>query len=111
MTDLYPDGRSMYLMTGMVRARFSKSETEECFLKPGEIREYEIDLGEVANTFKAGHAVRIAVHSANFPAESRNLNTTAPINEGVTMKTAQQEIFHDAEHPSVLILPQSVEKL
>ncbi|MBE6385546.1 MAG: CocE/NonD family hydrolase [Lentisphaerae bacterium] len=111
MTDLYPDGRSMFLMTGMVRARFSKSETEACFLKPGEIREYEIDLGDVANTFKAGHAVRIAIHSANFPADSRNLNTTAPINEGVTMKTAQQEIFHDAAHPSVLILPQSVEKL
>ena len=111
MTDLYPDGRSMFLMTGMVRARFSKSLTEENFLEPGEIREYEIDLGDVANTFLPGHAVRIAVHSANFPADSRNLNTKAPVNEGVTMRSALQEIFHDAQHPSCLLLPESAEKL
>ena len=96
----------MFLMTGMVRARFSKSLEHEEFLAPGELREYEIDLGNIANTFVAGHKVRLVIHSANFPADSRNLNTKAPINEGVTMVKAEQEILHSKEHPSCLILPE-----
>ena len=111
LSDVYPDGRSMYLVSGMVRARFSASLEKETFLKPGEIREYELDLGHIANTFLPGHALRVAVHSANFPAESRNLNTTAPINEGVTFVTAHQEIFHDEQHPSCLILPETEQEL
>ena len=106
LSDVYPDGRSMFLMTGMVRARFSKSLEHEEFLAPGELREYEIDLGNIANTFVAGHKVRLVIHSANFPADSRNLNTKAPINEGVTMVKAQQEILHSKEYPSCLILPE-----
>lgn len=111
LTDVYPDGRSMFLVSGMVRARFSKSLEKEEFLQRGEIREYELDLGDIANTFCAGHAIRLTIHSANFPADSRNLNTTAPINEGVTMQTARQEIFHDSDHPSCLILPEISGKL
>lgn len=111
LSDVYPDGRSMYLIRGSVRARFCGTPGKECFLVPGEIREYEIDLGDIANTFQAGHVIRLAIHSANFPADSRNLNTTAPINEGVTMVRAFQEIFHDAEHPSCLILPELAEEV
>ena len=107
LSDVYPDGRSMYLISGSVRARFCGTPGKECFLAPGEIREYEIDLGDIANTFQTGHMVRLAIHSANFPSCSRNLNTTAPVNEGVTMVKAFQEIFHDAEHLSCLILPES----
>ena len=110
LSDVYPDGRSMFLVTGMIRARFSKSLEREEFLTQGEIREYEIDLGDIANTFLPGHAVRLAIHSANFPTHSRNLNTRAPINEGVFMESAFQEIFHDADHHSCLILPESTEK-
>ena len=110
LSDVYPDGRSMFLVTGMVRARFSKSLEREEFLFPGEIREYEINLGDIANTFLPGHALRLAIHSANFPSHSRNLNTKAPVNEGVFMESAFQEIFHDAEHHSCLILPESTEK-
>ncbi|MBO5793182.1 MAG: CocE/NonD family hydrolase [Lentisphaeria bacterium] len=110
LSDVYPDGRSMFLVTGMVRARFSKSLEREEFLSPGEIREYEINLGDIANTFLPGHALRLAIHSANFPSHSRNLNTKAPVNEGVFMESAFQEIFHDAEHHSCLILPESTEK-
>ena len=106
LTDVCPDGRSLYLVSGMVRARFCKRPGEECFLEPGEIRRYEIDLGETAAAFGAGHAVRLELHSADFPADSRNLNTAAPINEGVSMRRAFQEIFHDKLHPSRLILPE-----
>ena len=101
----------MFLTTGMVRARFSKSLEEEHFLTRGEIRTYEISLGAIANTFGEGHAVRLSIHSANFPSDSRNLNTVTPVNEGVKMVTAFQEIFHDQNHPSELFLPVSCEKL
>ena len=107
LTDVFPDGRSMYLVSGMVRARYCKKPGEECFLEPGELREYEIDLSEVANTFLPGHAVRVAIHSADFPKDARNLNTAATVNEGVNMRKAFQKIFHDRLHPSCLILPES----
>ena len=108
LTDVYPDGRSMFLTSGMIRARYSCSEEQENFLKPGEIREYLIDVGEIANTFAAGHRVRVTLHSASFPAFSRNLNTeTAPC-EGVNMTTAFQEIFHDSKRPSALLLPELI---
>lgn len=106
LSDVYPDGRSMFLQTGMVRARFSRSLEYAEFLAPGEIREYEIDLGDTANTFLPGHAVRLAIHSASYPAYSRNMNTASPINEGVLMAPAQQEILHSGEYPSCLILPE-----
>ena len=110
LTDVYPDGRSMFLTSGMVRARFSRSLEKAEFLQPGEIREYLIDLGEIANSFAPGHRVRITLHSASFPAFSRNLNTTTAPCEGVAMTAAFQEIFHDSRYPSALLLPESGEE-
>ena len=107
LTDVCPDGRSLFLTSGMVRARFCKKFGEERFLEPGELREYEIDLSETANTFLPGHAVRVEIHSADFPKDARNPNTTAPVNEGVLLRKAAQKIFHDKLHPSRLILPES----
>ena len=91
----------------MVWARFSKRPGEECFLERGELREYGIDLSEIANTFLPGHAVRVEIHSADFPKDARNPNTAAPVNEGVVLRRAFQKIFHDERHPSCLILPES----
>ena len=67
----------------------------------------KVSLKEIANTFLTGHAVRVEIHSADFPKDARNLNTAAPVNEGVVLRKAVQKILHDGLHPSRLILPEA----
>ena len=42
---------------------------------------------------------------ARSPSSTRNLNTGAPLGTTSEMAVAEQVIYHDAEHPSALILP------
>ena len=58
-----------------------------------------------SNLFKKGHRIRVYVSSSNFPRFNRNLNTGEPILGRTGMVKASQTIYHDAEHPSALILP------
>ncbi len=44
LADVYPDGRSMLVTDGILRARFRKSFEKEEFLKPGETSELTVDL-------------------------------------------------------------------
>jgi predicted acyl esterase len=57
------------------------------------------------NLFKAGHRIRLYLSSSNFPRFDRNMNTGEPIAGGTRMVKASQRIYHDAEHPSALVLP------
>jgi predicted acyl esterase len=58
-----------------------------------------------SNVFKAGHRIRLYVSSSNFPRFDRNLNTGDPTMGSTRMVKANQTIYHDAAHPSALILP------
>ena len=76
-------------------------------LTPGEIYRLEIDLVATANMFAAGHQIRLEVSSSNFPRFNRNTNTGGIIAKETTADfiIATNEILHDAEHPSYLLLP------
>jgi len=52
-----------------------------------------------------GRCLRLTVSSSNFPAYARNLNTGDFHADEVEPRTATQTILHDADHPSVLMLP------
>jgi predicted acyl esterase len=49
--------------------------------------------------------LRLEVSSSNFPRFDRNLNTGEQAASGQRFVSANNTIYHDAEHPSVLILP------
>jgi predicted acyl esterase len=49
--------------------------------------------------------LRLEVSSSNFPRFDRNLNTGEPAGSGEHFAPATNTIYHDAEHPSVLVLP------
>ena len=55
--------------------------------------------------FKEGHRLRLEISSSNFPRLARNLNTGE--HPGFDEKTAiaEQTIYHDAGHPSSVLLP------
>jgi uncharacterized protein len=74
-------------------------------MKPGEIYEFTIRLYPTSNMFKAGHRIRLDISSSNFPRFDINPNTGEPLNDNRRMITATNTIYHDAAHPSHVILP------
>ncbi len=107
LVDVYPDGRAIILTEGILRARYRNSFTEPELLEPEMVYELRLDLWATANVFLPGHRIRLEVSSSNFPRFDRNSNTGGEI----ASETADQyqpainRIFHDAAHPSRLILP------
>lgn len=68
------------------------------------VYEYNIDLGNTANLFKAGHRVRLDITSSKFPHLARNLNTGNEPASDDRIEVARQTILHDAAHRSYLEL-------
>jgi putative CocE/NonD family hydrolase len=107
LVDVYPDGRAMILTEGILRARYPNSSTELELMEPGKIYELSLNLWATANVFLPGHRIRLEVSSSNFPRFDRNSNTGGDIVSETAdqYQTAVNRIFHDAAHPSHLILP------
>jgi len=105
LCDVYPDGRSMSVCDGILRARYRDSFERPELMVPGAIYRFEIDLWATAQVFKAGHRLRVQVTSSDFPRYARNLNTGGvPITE-VQGKVATNTIFHEKAHASHVVLP------
>ncbi len=106
LTDVYPDGRSINITEGAIRARFRDDIWgEPKLMQPGEIYAFTIDLQATSNVFKAGHRIRVDVTSSNFPLLNRNLNTGNDPATDTEMQVAEQTIYCDADHPSHVVLP------
>jgi len=107
VSDVYPDGRAILISQGILRARFRESLTHPTLLTPGEVYEVTIIFSETSNVFKAGHRIRLHITSSDFPHFDRNLNTAKPVGEGTDadIRVAEQVIYHNADHPSSLLLP------
>jgi hypothetical protein len=101
----FPAGIDMNLEDGIIRARFRNSLEKQELMKPGAIYEFTIQLYPTSNLFKAGHRIRLDISSSNFPRFDVNPNTGEPLNAHRRMTTATNTIYHDAAHPSHLILP------
>jgi putative CocE/NonD family hydrolase len=105
LVDIYPDGYARNLTDGIVRARYRQGTDAPRPITPGEVYEYEIDLWATSNLFRRGHRIGLEVSSSNFPRFDRNLNTGHELGADAEMLPAVQTVFHDAEHPSRLVLP------
>jgi putative CocE/NonD family hydrolase len=105
LADVEPSGYARFLTDGIVRARYRNSTERAEPIEPGKIYEYSINLWATSNLFKAGHRIRLYVSSSNFPRFNRNLNTGEPIAGPTRYVKASQRIYHDAQHPSALVLP------
>ena len=74
-------------------------------LTPGEIYSYDIELQPTSNVFLKGHRIRVDIASSNFPRFDRNPNTGPPFGQDTDLRVAHQTVYHDAEHPSHVVLP------
>ena len=105
LLDVWPSGYAQRLCDGMVRARFREGMEQPALIEPGRIYAYTIDCWNTSQAFKKGHRVRLEIASSAFPKYDRNPNTGAPLGKSAEIKTADQTIYHDRDHPSHLVLP------
>ena len=105
LTDVYPDGRSMLLTDGILRARYRESFERETLLEPGKVYELSVDLWSTSIVFNRGHRIRVDVSSSNAPRFEPNPNTGAPWCENPETRVATNTLHLSAEHPSQIILP------
>ena len=107
LVDVFPDGRAIILTEGILRARYRNSPRTPELMQPETVYELRLNLWATANVFLAGHRIRLEVSSSNFPRFDRNSNTGGSmVDESEDQyQPAVNHIFHDAAHPSHLILP------
>jgi len=118
ISDVTPKNESNRLSVGVLRARFRSLEDpvyqvfganfEKEKLLSGNLQDivdYEISIPSVANVFKAGHRIRIAVMNSNENYSFPNSNTGE--DEGIVTETVAGEmnIFHTKKNPSYVLLP------
>ena len=105
LCDVFPDGRSINLTDGIIRGRYRNGIGDPALLEPGRPYEFSIDLWATSNVFRAGHCIRLQVTSSSFPRWDRNPNTGHELGADAEMQVAHQQIWHDTEHPSCVLLP------
>jgi predicted acyl esterase len=105
LTDVYPDGRSMLVTDGIVRARFRESFQEETFLEPGKVYEVVIDLWSTSLVFNKGHKIRVVVSSSNAPRFDPNPNTGHAFRADREQRVATNTVHFSEKHPSQIVLP------
>ena len=105
LLDVHPDGRSINICEGILRARFRESFEKAVLLQPGRIYEFRIKMGVTSQAFLEGHRIRIEISSSNFPRFDRNLNNGGELGIDPRIVVARQTVYHDPEHPSHVLLP------
>ncbi|MFN7920189.1 MAG: CocE/NonD family hydrolase [Bryobacteraceae bacterium] len=105
LIDVFPDGRSMNMAEGIVRARYREGANKPKLLEPGKVYEFEIDMVGTAVEFQRGHRIRLDIASSHFPQFDRNPNTGEPFGTSSAVKVATQRVHHSRAHASHVVLP------
>ncbi len=105
LVDVYPDGYSLLIQEGILRASFRDKDADPSPIGPGEVYTLVIDLWSTSYTVPAGHKLRVEVSSSNFPRFARNLNNGEPFGTSDRIEVADQTVYHTNSYPSRLVLP------
>ena len=79
--------------------------SEDAGWRPDGSISLNIEMFPTANTFLAGHRVRLQVSSGAHPVYARNPGTGEPLATATRLVAADQEVFHDPDRPSTIFLP------
>jgi len=108
LLDVSPDTTAFNLMSpgsDTLRASYRHRGLRPEKLHAGQIYRLEISGLVTGNVFLAGHRIRAQVSGAFFPHFSRNLQTGESETTSAHSVPALIRIYHDAKHPSRLLLP------
>jgi uncharacterized protein len=102
LCDVTPKGRSENLSDGILRLRPGAIEPDA----DGALA-VTVEMWPTANTFRAGHRIRLQVSAGAHPLFARNPGTGEPLGTAQSMRVVDHEILHDPAHPSAVMLPVS----
>ena len=109
LVDVHPNGAAYnvcYAGSGLISARFRNGWWKEpSLIEPGRVYTYEIPLNPTGIVFKRGHRIRVEISSSDFPIFNRNLNTGLDPYTSTERVQATQTVYHDRDHPSLIVLP------
>ncbi len=105
LLDVYPEGEAYNLNDSILRARYREGWDRQVFMERGKIYKLVFPPLITANTFKAGHRIRVDISSSNFPRFDRNLNTGGNNYDESKPVVARNRVHHSARYPSKIRLP------
>ncbi|MBY0585789.1 CocE/NonD family hydrolase [bacterium] len=105
LCDVYPDGRSMLITDGILRARYRESFTTPTMMQPGQVYTLEVDLWSTSIILSKGHRLRVAVSSSNAPRFDPNPNTGKMSWEESERRIANNTIRLSPGQASCIVLP------
>jgi putative CocE/NonD family hydrolase len=100
LCDVAPSGKSINITSALVRV----CEGAPAPSPDGSIRVC-MELWPTAYHFRRGHRLRLQVSSGAHPHFARNTGSGESIGTATRLLSAEQQVYHDPEHPSAVILP------
>jgi len=100
-----PDGQSINLNDGIVRASLRASLSAPTPIAPGVPYRYTIAVWPTSYELSAGDRIRVEISSSDYPQFAPNPNTGEPFGQSANTHPADQTVLHDAAHPSSVTLP------
>ena len=107
LTDVHPDGRSIRVAAGCLRAVHRTALERREPIEPGMPTSYTIELTPALHTFRPGHRVRLTITSSDFPWYAAARNDAGSIWEPGPSHIATNVIHHGGQRPSRLELPEA----
>jgi putative CocE/NonD family hydrolase len=107
LIDVLPNGYQLLIRGDIFRGRYRNSFSAPAAFVPGEPTEVKYALNDIAHTFKKGHRLMVQVQSSWFPLADRNPQQFINIYQAgdTDFIPADITIWHDATHPSRIIVP------
>jgi putative CocE/NonD family hydrolase len=108
LLDVSPDGAAINLMSpglDVQRASYRDPSRGRQLLSPGTVYELRLDRLITSNVFLRGHRIRLQISPSFSPNFSRNLQNGKSEATSAEIKKASIRVFHDASHPSQVVLP------
>ena len=109
--EIQPNGSSVYLAESQLRTRYRTSSVKETLVEPGKILRYEFSgFNFVHRVLQQGSRLRFVFRTPNSIYLEKNFNTGGPVEEQQRkdMRTAEVTLYHDAEHPTHLQIPEGL---
>lgn len=99
LCDVEPEGKTINVCDGVLRVIEGRPDPAA----DGTLH-LQIELWPTAYRFKRGHRLRLQVSSGAHPRLARNTGSGEPLGTATKLIVAEQEIFHDPDRPSSLML-------
>ena len=100
LCEVDPAGRSVNVCDALLRLVPGRPAPEP----DGTVR-VRFPLWPAAHRFRRGHRLRLQVSSGAHPRYARNTGTGEPLGTATTLLAADQQVYHDPDHPSAIVLP------